>query len=353
MLLFSGDNLEDASFGGVWLYKQPSLTELGLDNLSSDEDDNDSQEPSESMLPIAEAEGEQSDLTRLSNKEIIQHAEEDQDDVFVDDADECSENETAISERDEHASSTEPPHWLVRAISICSEGEDLETLASEADTEELSFPQAFSEYSNCSGEERTDESEFAKKHESEFPCFPRSDSSEDIHLQEHKTGASENLTENSKTANCVSQGMGKDRGRRQHPVNSPVKLEPSESSSGTSFSSKDSHSLKDSNSVGTLEDKQSFTSLSDSGKVVTQQRTISDFGNIYIDPKESDYLYAAGHTIHKALDCEVNGRYEEAFSLYKTCVGLLLSGVQGHNYYKIYADITCLLRNSVACSNTA
>ena len=46
----------------------------------------------------------------------------------------------------------------------------------------------------------------------------------------------------------------------------------------------------------------------------------------------------AGHTIHKALDCEVSGRYEEAFSLYKTCVSLLLSGVQGNRHISFYKN---------------
>lgn len=336
----NGDNLDEASLGGVWLYKQPSLTE-GLDSLSSGEEDNDFQEPSHSTPPEPETEGEQSDLTRQSNKEIAPNAEEDHDDVFTDDIDECSENESEISEREERASSTKPPNWLVRAISICSEGEDLEALASEADTEELSFPQAFSEHGYCSSEERTDENESSKNvHEAKFPSYLQSDSWDDLHLIQNKTDASENLAQNSTTETPLSfdhkhiSSWGIDLEKTVHSVNPPVKSEPSDSSSSTSVYSKDSRSLKDSISVGTAEDKQSFTSSSDSGKVVTRQRTISDLGNIFIDRKESDYLYVAGHTIHKALECEVNGRYEEAFSLYKTCVGGLLSGVQGEKDIK-------------------
>ena len=121
-------------------------------------------------------------------------------------------------------------------------------------------------------------------------------------------------------------------------INPPAKPESSNSNSNTgAYSDKDSHSLKDNASVGTA-DKQSFTSSSDAGKAVTQRRPIYDLGNIFIDCKESDYLYMAGHTIHKALDCEVSGRYEEAFSLYKTCVGLLLSGVQGNRHILFYKN---------------
>lgn len=323
---FLGDNADDASLGGVWLYKQPSLTE-GLDNLSSDEEDNDG----ESTLPVPETESEQTDLSKESSKGVIYHyVKDDHDDVFVDDLDECSENETAVSEREERSSSSEPPQWLVRAISICSEGEDLEALASEADTEELSFPQAFSEYEHCSSEERTKENKLSEKQESEFPYNPSSDFSDELHLQQNKTASSEGFSVSKSTSplkNDKRQRKVMDPGKTLEPVNSAPKYEPSDSSSKTSVNSKDS--LKDSASVGTAEDKQSFNKSSDSGKAVTRQRTISDLGNIYVHPKESDYLYMAGHTIHKALDCEVNGRYEEAFNLYKTCVGVLLSGVQG------------------------
>lgn len=318
----SGDNLDDASLGGVWLCKQPSLTE-GLDSLSSGEDEDDCQEPSESTLPIDETEIKQTGLIRQANEETNLNNMEDHDDVFVDDGDECLEDDT------EEASRTEPPPWLVRAISICSEGEDLETLASEADTEELPFPQAFSDYSYCSIEERTnDENELPKNYEGDYPRDVNSDSSEN---------QTESSTQNSSSSSSFvhKSNHGSHRvelvcDKTLPPVDSAAKSEPSESSPGSSVDSKGS--LKHSSVAIATEDKQSFTSSSDSGTVVTRQRTISDLGNIYIDPKESDYLYAAGHTIHKALDCEVNGRYEEAFSLYKSCVGLLLSGVQGNSH---------------------
>lgn len=310
--------MDDASLGGVWLYKQPSLTE-GLDNLSSDEEGDECQEPSESTLAaLAEPKIKQTGLTRQSNEETNLDTSEGQDDVFVDDDDdddECSENEAEITEKKEMGSSSEPPNWLVRAISICSEGEDLEALASEADTNELSFPQAFSDYAYCGGEQRTsDDSELLKKREGDYPHHNYTDTS-DINTQ--KTGSSSSHVLRN---NLDTQEVKEEVDKTHHP-------ESSESTSCTSFDSE--NSLKDSSFVSTTEDKQSFTSSSDSAKGISRQRTISDLGNIYIDPKESDYLYAAGHTIHKALDCEVNGRYEEAFGLYKSCVGLLLSGVQG------------------------
>lgn len=288
----------------MWLYKQPSLTE-GLDNLSSDEEENDQCD----TVPQAGGESEESDLTRQSNEEANENNEEEHDDVFTHDLDGSLDNELEISEKEDRASSAEPPNWLVRAISICSEGEDLEVLASEADSEELSFPQAFSDY------------ELSKQEEDESACYPSSDSPDDFSLQQDAIGSSET----SLTAVCG------------HDENHWTKMDHDKTSDSTHFPDKiessESSSLKDSSPVGMTEDKQSFTSSSDSGKRVTRQRTLSDLANIYIDPKESDYLYAAGHTIHKALECEVNGKYEEAFSLFKTCVGLLLSGVQGNVSY--------------------
>ena len=305
LFFFSGDVLEDAStLGGVWLYKQPSLTE-GLDNLSSDEEENDERE----TVPQSGNKNEESNLTRQLNEEAVgENHEEEQDDVFTHDLDGGLENELEISEKEDRASSAEPPNWLVRAISICSEGEDLEVLASEADSEELSFPQAFSEYE-------------LPKQEDDSSCYPFPDSSNGLSLQQDIKDTPEASAQSSLSAvhgHGENQWTEKDHVRTSNSTNFADKPESSESSS-----------VKDSNSVGTTEDKQSFTSSSDSGKRVTKQRTFSDLANIYIDPKESDYLYCAGHTIHKALECEVNGKYEEAFGLYKTCVGLLLSGVQG------------------------
>ena len=305
-LFFSGDILEDGStLGGVWLYKQPSLTE-GLDNLSSDEEENDELE----TMPQDGNKSEESNLTRQLNEEVAdENNEEEHDDVFTHDLDGGLENELEISEKEDRASSAEPPNWLVRAISICSEGEDLEVLASEADSEELSFPQAFSEY------------ELPKQEEDDSSCYPFSDSSNDLSLRQDIGDTPEASAQSSLSAahgHGENQWTEKNHERTSNSTNFTDKTESSKSSS-----------VKDSNSVGTTEDKQSFTSSSDSGKRVTKQRTFSDLANIYIDPKESDYLYCAGHTIHKALECEVNGKYEEAFGLYKTCVGLLLSGVQG------------------------
>lgn len=44
---------------------------------------------------------------------------------------------------------------------------------------------------------------------------------------------------------------------------------------------------------------------------------------------KEDYIYVAASQICLAQECEANGKYDLAFSYYKTGVGTLLAGVQG------------------------
>ena len=305
----------------MWLCKQPSLTE-GLDNLSSDEEENDRQSPEgDATIRMPQAD------TGQSSEEADQNQEEEQDDVFTHDINGDLDNELDVSERNDRSSSTEPPQWLVRAISICSEGEDLEVLASEADEEELGFPEAFSDdYSYHDTEEQSTDEDLSRQEEDESSCYPCSDSLDDRLQQQNTLDTSESLAQDSKTSNSITSVV------HENGKICKAEIVPDKTSHSTKYNFPESScSPKDSSSAGTADDRQSFTSSGrDSGKnKVMRQRTISDLANICIDPKESDYLYAAGHTIHKALQCEVSGKYDEAFSLYKTCVGLLLSGVQG------------------------
>lgn len=47
---------------------------------------------------------------------------------------------------------------------------------------------------------------------------------------------------------------------------------------------------------------------------------------------KEDYIYLAANQICKAQEYEANGDYERAFATYKSCVGILLHGVQGNRY---------------------
>lgn len=57
-------------------------------------------------------------------------------------------------------------------------------------------------------------------------------------------------------------------------------------------------------------------------------RAVSNIAVSWIDPKKKDYLYQAAQIIQQALYCEANEMYEDAFNKYKICVGILLNGVQ-------------------------
>ena len=48
---------------------------------------------------------------------------------------------------------------------------------------------------------------------------------------------------------------------------------------------------------------------------------------------KEDYIYTAANQICLAQEHEANGNYEMAFATYKSCVGILLQGVQGNDKY--------------------
>ena len=51
--------------------------------------------------------------------------------------------------------------------------------------------------------------------------------------------------------------------------------------------------------------------------------------------EKGKYIVAAARQISLAQQCEANGNYHMAFTYYKNCVGVLLTGVQGrHNFFE-------------------
>ena len=309
----------------MWLYKQPSLSE-GLDVASSDEE---------------ESECRITDAIVISNPaDANEHykfstEEDDQDDVFTENI--VQDNSSTISKREERTRNNEPPHWLVRAISICSEGGDLEALASEAEIDkfstELDFPEAFCEYGSTREEGSNDHRDdlSGEQKTSPVPHLVNHDPPGYYTSPQFMAGTSTSLSQQIKDLSPLQVSNSWEKENDSCKTKNPSDLSKHPLHHNENGSLRDSNFLKDSSSVCTTEATQSLTSSIGSGKSnsIMRQRTISDLGNICIGAKGSDYLYAAGHTIHQALNCEVNGMYEEAFSLYRTCVGLLLCGVQG------------------------
>ena len=54
---------------------------------------------------------------------------------------------------------------------------------------------------------------------------------------------------------------------------------------------------------------------------------------------KEDYIYLAASHICKAKGYEANGDYEQAFATYKSCVGILLQGVQGMSLFILVTQI--------------
>lgn len=48
---------------------------------------------------------------------------------------------------------------------------------------------------------------------------------------------------------------------------------------------------------------------------------------------KEDYIYTAANQICLAQEYEANGSYDMAFATYKSCVGILLQGVQGSDMF--------------------
>ena len=319
--------------GGVWLCKQPSLPE-GLDNVSSDEDETDSK-ISDTRTDLVTSQSQQRLDLQLDVSDPSKFEECGETDVFANEISENNDDDYNVSSSDSEekprTSNSEPPKWLARAISICSEGEDLEILASEADTDEYSsemyFPRAFSEYEGQAGED----------------CGARdggqtsgSGNIEGSLGNEERTGTLENAA---KVAGLRTDGSEPLNESRKHsPCSSANKLSPStgttefqadESSSALLSTSNERFQPSDADSAPSVGSPQGSCSSSSKKTLPSEKRWDYDLSLICVDATEQDYLYAAARIIQKALDCEVEGFYEEAFSLYKSCVGLLLSGVQG------------------------
>ncbi|EDO32267.1 predicted protein [Nematostella vectensis] len=252
------------------------------------------------------------------------------------DSDSCGSDDTG-------SSASEPtPQWLQRAISLCSEGEDIEVLAAAADEDELfgelEYPKAFSDVEeddlgsplHLSYKIHDSSSEnFADISQDDLDNSILSNGSDEALHKDGKSGSQQSQTKISSEEKFQGQTkLTKNNSRNGHSedtelsvMNRPDTIPPSKSDTDLNSYSKDAHSSLESDRVSTPPEGKSC--------VLTTHDIAEMTSN-----GESDYLFVAAHTIRKALDCEVNGRYEEAFNLYRACVSLLLSGVQGEQDVK-------------------
>ena len=254
--------------------------------------------------------------------------------------------------------------WLSKAMSLCSEGDDIETLASEAgnidnnvnvtklipqdveatksenlpsrgsvdmlptllesdeegDLEEEVFVEIYSpKNSNCSENNSPRNSHmFYQEDEAVSGTYFREESnfSSQQPLDSNSSSPIQDIEEN----------------RRQDVLgNEDIDVVNTRMKSLEALESENSETISTVNEDGFEKIvKKTEASSTESPEPARRKvgRTVSNISVSWIDPKKKDYLYQAAQIIQQALYCEANEMYEDAFNKYKICVGILLNGVQ-------------------------
>ncbi len=236
--------------------------------------------------------------------------------------------------------------WLSRAMSICSEGDDIEALASEAGyNKDHSFiPQDNSDNvikpDNLPSEGSVDM----------LPTLLESDNEgedeEDVFVEIISPGIT-NYSHNNSPRNSEERITPKMSENAEEVLGSCLV---EDSSLPQQLDSKNTSLRHDNEDMPTTEDSTlkldtpkdttssckgddvevNKTNSTEGTKPAHKQvgRAVSNIAMSWIDPKKKDYLYQAAQIIQQALYCEANEMYEDAFNKYKICVGILLNGVQ-------------------------
>ena len=262
--------------------------------------------------------------------------------------------------------------WLSRAMSLCSEGDDIETLASEAGFNNDLISQNVDNIMTTdhipsqgsvdmlptlleSDEEREDVEEVFAEIVSSRNLKNNSENNSPRNSGNISPGNLENMDE--QLESCFGE-------ETDFSFSKPLDSK-STSSSQDSVDNQDLPTDKDEDLISSTmklqigtdeEDKETTDSIQEDGfEVITNKpevgstedcsisahkqvgRTVSNIAMSWIDPKKKDYLYQAAQIIQQALYCEANEMFEDAFNKYKICVGILLNGVQrkwfgGHSH---------------------
>lgn len=256
--------------------------------------------------------------------------------------------------------------WLSHAISLCSEGDDIEILASEAglvpnSVEDARFISDEAGTSNMKPDHLPSQGSIdmlptllESGDECEEDVFVETVSSSDASNSGNKSSIdchrSSTPVELENTVNKPGSDFREETDSSLgHQVDSKNFLfghndvsnlvENIETSkdlvcSNTYFDNKrnneESHEIKNSNKVDDRETLSNKSSPIEEVKAAHKKvvRAVSNIAVSWIDPKKKDYLYHAAQIIQRALYYEANEMYEEAFNKYKICVGVLLNGVQ-------------------------
>ena len=253
--------------------------------------------------------------------------------------------------------------WLSRAMSLCSEGDDIETLASEAGFNIDLISQNVDDI-------MTTDHVPSQGSVDMLPTLLESDEErEDVEEVFAEIISPRNLKNNSennspRNSGNISPGNLEDMDEQlescfgeetDFSFSKPLDSK-STSSSQDSVDNQDLPTDRDEDLISSTtklqirtneEDKETTDSIQEDGyEVITNKpevgstedssisarkqvgRTVSNIAMSWIDPKKKDYLYQAAQIIQQALYCEANEMFEDAFNKYKICVGILLNGVQ-------------------------
>ena len=239
--------------------------------------------------------------------------------------------------------------WLSHAISLCSEGDDIETLASEAG------------YNNDHSLNSQEDGEIIENLPSQgsvdmLPTLLESEDEEDVFVEiisPQNTNDSHDNSPSNSEENISSKKLENDDEVSESCLGEETDCSTSQplyyKNITSTLNQDENHKnmLTDENTIAStlqLDDtmvdntssskdddfeesnNEETTDTNPSHKKVS--RAVSNIAMSWIDPKKKDYLYQAAQIIQQALYCEANEMYEEAFNKYKICVGILLNGVQ-------------------------
>jgi hypothetical protein len=214
--------------------------------------------------------------------------------------------------------------WLSHAISLCSEGDDIETLASEA---------GYNPDHSLNCEEDGEIVRASQGSVDMLPTLLESEDEEDVFveiLSPRNTNHSYNESPGTLDEHISSQKSehAEDYSKEDFSIAKPSY------SNNITLSQDEKHDIptKVGSTTSTEEDgfevrnAEATEDKKPAHKHVS--RAVSNIAMSWIDPKKKDYLYQAAQIIQQALYCEANEMYEDAFNKYKICVGILLNGVQ-------------------------
>lgn len=250
--------------------------------------------------------------------------------------------------------------WLFRAMSMCSEGDDIEALASEAgyiahDVKEKSFITQEDVISDVTGVPKTDTLR-SQGSVDMLPTLLESDEGEEEVFVEILSPKEISNPDSSDTKSPLNSPVHEELGLRDETecvISEPLDRKLNSASSSQedvdsleqdsdfisplrkSYDIEDEDKESASNGEERNDDLKEFGNNNESDSVGCENpghrqvgRTVSNIAMAWIDPKKKDYLYQAAQIIQQALYCEANEMYEDAFNKYKICVGILLNGVQ-------------------------